>query len=140
MTIGLMIKMISNHLEADKNETLKRDGLTSAQLDLLIMLDDRKKAVTSQKDIGQYFGIKHTTTIHLLKRLEEKQFIYREVNSENAKFRNVFLTEKGKKKVSEVKEKRERVDKLLYGEMSKQDQAELFRLLSEAYANLRKLG
>lgn len=137
MKVGLLFKKISNHLEAVNNESLRCYGLTSAQLDLMVLLDDRGEAITSQKDIGQYFGIKHTTTIHILKRLEEKQLVYREINGENAKYRNVHLTEEGKQKVAVVKEKRENFDRLIFGQMSKHDRAELHRLLSEVYQNLQ---
>ena len=140
MSIGLLFKRISNQLEADKNEDLRRDNLTSAQLEFMILLDARQGLTTSQKDIGEFFGIKHTTTINILKRLEEKQLVYREINSENARYRDVYLTEEGKQKISRVRKKREKMDERMLGKMNERDRDELLRLLNEVYSNLRESG
>ncbi len=137
MTICPLIKKISNHCEAGKNESLRREGLTGTQLEVMIWLASRDGAITSQKDIGEYFGIKHSTTIHILKRLEEKHFIYRTVNHENARYRDVYLTEKGERKVEDVKEKRNSIEQLICHGISKREQEELIRLLNMVYSNLQ---
>lgn len=140
MKIGHLFKMISNQLDAGLNEKLRMDGLTGVQLDVLMFLDPRRNMITSQKDIGKEFGIKHTTTIDILKRLEDKKFIYRQVNKDNAKFRDVYLTEKGRQKVMDVNNKRILIDKMMVDGISDEEQAELQRLLIKVYENIKKGG
>ena len=137
MKIGHLIKVISNQLDAGKNERLKQDNLTSSQLELLFFLEGRRGTVTSQKDIGEYFGVRHTTVIHILKRVEEKGYIGRRVNQENAKYRDVYLTDKGSGKVAEVTNKRRVIEAMLVRGMSETEQEELKRLLAKVYDNLK---
>lgn len=140
MSAGYIIKKINNHLEAGRNERLKQDGLTSAQLEFLVFLKERSDHLTSQKDISDHFGVKHTTTINILKKLEEKQLIYREVNKTNAKYRNVHLTPKGTGKVMEMRRKREAIDARIIDGMTEEEQAELLRLLERVYENVTKIN
>lgn len=139
MYIGYMIKKISNQMMAGHNEQLKKDGLTSTQLEFLIYLEGRKDELISQKDISEHFSIKHTTTIHTLKRLEEKRLIYREINQDNAKYRDVHLTEEGRDKVAAVYKKRSWINDMVVADMTEQEQAELKRLLAKVYENVLKI-
>lgn len=136
MKTGHLIKIISNQLDAGKNEKLKQDNLTSSQLELLFFLDSRSET-TSQKDIGEYFGVRHTTVIHILKRLEEKGFIGRKLSEVNARFRDVYLTDKGREKVAEMRSKRKEIEEILVRGMDRAEQKELNRLLHKVYDNLK---
>ncbi len=93
--IGFLLKQIGNRLEKNRNLRLREFDVTGAQMDFLLFLYQHREGQISQKDISDYFGICHTSVIDIMKNLERKGFIRREVNPDNARYRCVSLTEKG---------------------------------------------
>lgn len=93
--IGFLLKQIGNRLEKNRNLRLREFDVTGAQMDFLLYLYHHQVGQISQKDISDYFGICHTSVIDIMKNLERKKFIRREVNPDNARYRCVSLTEKG---------------------------------------------
>jgi len=134
--VGRLIKQISNNLAAGRNRALKKFGLTSSQHYLIMYLYSRDGQITSQKDISEYMGIKHTSTINILKILEEKKLVYREVNRENAKYKDVFLTKKGKAVVQKMHNGKLEIEEIIYNGLTEKEKEELIRLLSHVYDNL----
>lgn len=111
--VCIAIKKFGILMRTRRNKDLKKYGITGAQADTLDFLFGRDGKETSQKEISEYFGIRHTSTIELLKHLEEKELIRKEVNSQNAKYRNITLTAKGRTIVEECKEERSRINGIL---------------------------
>ena len=91
---GLLLKKISNKLECNRNRALKELGLTATQLDLLYYLYTHQEQENTLSDITAFFGIQHTSAIHVLKILEEKGYIYKEPTKRNPRFKNICLTDK----------------------------------------------
>lgn len=137
-SVGSIIKKIGNNLEAGKNRALKEFGLTSAQFEILCFLNKKRGEQISQKDISEYLGVKHTSTINILKILEEKDFIRKEVDLKNAKYRNVYLTEKGEQTICIAMKNKLSIDEIFFSGITKEEQQILIRLLNIGYENLIK--
>lgn len=137
--IGILIKKINNKLEAGRNRDLKDLKLTGAQLDVLIFLSDQSEKTTFQKDIGEFLAIKHTSTIDILKKLEEKQLIYRETNQDNARCRNVYLTEKGKQLTTMLSSKKTEIEAILLEGFSETEHQQLWEQLMKIYNNIENI-
>lgn len=137
-SVGSIIKKIGNNLEAGKNRALKEFGLTSAQFEILCFLNKKMGEQISQKDISEYLGVKHTSTINILKILEEKDFIRKEVDSENAKYRNVYLTDKGEQTICIAMKNKLSIDEIFFSGITEEEQQILIRLLNIGYQNLKK--
>lgn len=137
--IGILIKKINNKLEAGRNRDLKDLKLTGAQLDILLFLSDQSEKTTFQKDIGEFLAIKHTSTIDILKKLEEKQLIYRETNQDNARCRNVYLTEKGKQLTEMLSSKKTEIEAILLEGFSETEHQQLWEQLMKIYNNIENI-
>lgn len=137
--IGILIKKINNKLEAGRNRDLKDLKLTGAQLDILLFLSDQSEKTTFQKDIGEFLAIKHTSTIDILKKLEEKQLIYRKTNQDNARCRNVYLTEKGKQLTEMLSSKKTEIEAILLEGFSETEHQQLWKQLMKIYNNIENI-
>ncbi|MBC2172474.1 winged helix-turn-helix transcriptional regulator [Listeria booriae] len=59
---------------------------------------------TIQKDLANYLGKQNATVTNILKELEKKQLIYREIPKDNERQKKIFLTSGGEQLVGEVQQ------------------------------------
>ena len=76
------------------NPILKDYGLTSAQYKIIKYLYMNMDEPVRQVDIEKFYSLTHPTTIGLLDQLENKGFITREVNPDDARSRIIKPTQK----------------------------------------------
>lgn len=136
---GLLLKKISNRMECNRNRSLKKLGLTATQLDLLYYLYSHREQENTLSDITAFFGIQHTSAIHVLKILEKKGYIYKIPTRRNPRFKNICLTDKGLPLMEEVNANIALVQKQMFSGILESEQAELVRLLNIIYDNLGEL-
>lgn len=136
---GLLLKKISNKLECNRNRALKELGLTATQLDLLYYLYTHPEQENTLSEITAFFGIQHTSAIHVLKILEEKGYIYKEPTKRNPRFKNICLTDKGLPLMEEFDANIAAVHQQLFSGITETESAELDRLLNIIYGNLEKI-
>ena len=89
---GHYIKRISDFIEADANKQLEQFGITWSQARFLSYLLNRKNKTTIQKDIEEYFQIKHPTAIGILQRMEAKGLIVTTVDPSDKRQRIITPT------------------------------------------------
>ncbi|MDH6364659.1 MarR family transcriptional repressor of mepA [Enterococcus sp. PF1-24] len=58
---------------------------------------------TIQRDLANYLGKQQATVTNILKSLEEKNLIYREIPQDNARQKNIRLTAEGGEVIQDVK-------------------------------------
>lgn len=136
---GLLLKKISNKLECNRNRALKELGLTATQLDLLYYLYTHQEQENTLSDITAFFGIQHTSAIHVLKILVEKGYIYKEPTKRNPRFKNICLTDKGLPLMEEFDANIAIVHQQLLSGITETERTELDRLLNIIYDNLEKI-
>lgn len=137
--IGLQFKKISNRLESGRNRALKELGLTGTQFDLLNYLYDRPDEETTLSHIAAHFDIKHTSAIHVLKILEEKEYIRKEPTKRNPRFKNICLTEKSLSLMDHFHQGLAHVNEQMLQNITTEEQKQLTALLSKIYDNLQDL-
>ncbi|WP_221637327.1 MarR family winged helix-turn-helix transcriptional regulator [Listeria booriae] len=59
---------------------------------------------TIQKDLANYLGKQNATVTNILKELEKKQLIYREIPKDNERQKKIFLTSGGEQLVGDVQQ------------------------------------
>lgn len=89
---GYYIKRISDYVEADANKELEQYGLTCSQARVLSFLLARKDKPTIQKDIEDFFEIKHPTVIGIIQRMEAKGFVKSSVDPADKRQRIITVT------------------------------------------------
>lgn len=136
--ISLLMKKITNCLEAGRNRTLKQINLTGTQLDFLAYLYRHRQEEIILADIAAYFGIKHTSVIHVLKNLEEKDYIYKKSSHHNCRCKHIYLTEAGIKIIQCLDYIISSVDEQFFHGISSHDQQLLLSMLEQIYENIHE--
>lgn len=137
--IGLLIKKISNKLECRRNRCLKEFGLTGTQMDLLVYLYSHQERENTLSDIAAFFDIQHTSVIHVLKILEEKDYITKIPTKRNPRFKNICLTDKSFTIMKQIHSDIAAVHEQMVQGLSPKDQEELVGLLNQIYGNVENL-
>ena len=137
--IGFLLKQIGNRLEKNRNLRLREFDVTGAQMDFLLFLYQHREGQISQKDISDYFGICHTSVIDIMKNLERKGFIRREVNPDNARYRCVSLTEKGKQVYMKHQKFHEELVKSIVDRLDEREKILLEKVLSNLNGYFREM-
>lgn len=70
---GLLIKKISDRLLSELDYNLRKYDITARQLEVLDYIKENKSC--SQKELAEFLGIRHTTVIDLVGKLQEKKLI-----------------------------------------------------------------
>lgn len=111
-------------------EKLRAVQLNSLQAHSLNYIS--KHPATIQRDLARYLGKQQATVTNILKVLEGKGFIYREIPKANERQKNIYLTAEGEKMVVQVQaifeDLGEQVDKAFSSEEKQQFQTFLKRV------------
>ena len=137
--LSFKFKLIHESFVAILNRHLKEDDMTFSQLILISYLWENRDKKVTQKDISDALHIKHPTTIGLLKRLEEKEMLSVVVDPDNRKYRNIALTEKGKRFIENDRMRRRYTDEYMVEGMSEEEIKLLRSLLDRVYDNMKSM-
>lgn len=132
--IGFLIKKISDRLLSELNYNLKKYDITARQLEVLDFINELGSI--SQKDLSEHLEVKHTTVIELLKKLQEKDFINKSQNEENAKYNVITLTAKGKELAEQLGTFKDEVENIIAKSLGKENKESLIHSLNIVYKNI----
>jgi DNA-binding MarR family transcriptional regulator len=99
--LGVFISIIHRTHIIHLNNEMKDLGLTAGQFPFLIHLS-HKEGIT-QDDLAIHLHIDKGTVARALKKLEDNGFIYREINPKNRRSYLLFLTEKGRHIIPQIR-------------------------------------
>ena len=135
-TIGFLIKQINNVYEKDFNKMLKNLGITSSQCAVLDYLFQSSEEEITQRDIERNLCLKNPTVTGLLKRLEEKVFIFSVPSPTDGRCKNIYLTEKAYDIQKKMEASRKKSDKMLTLGMTKREVEAFERALEKVLYNI----
>ena len=98
--LGVFISIIHRTRIIHLNNELRDLEITASQIPFLIRLS-HKEGIT-QDDLAVHLHIDKGTVARALKKLEDNEFIYREINPRNRRKYLLFLTEKGRQIVPKI--------------------------------------
>ena len=119
--LGFKIKQINNVYEKDLTKRLKIIGITSAQCAVLDYLFHSSKEEVNQIDVEKNLNLKNPTVTGLLKRLDEKGFIFCIPSARDRRRKKIYLTEKAYDIQKRMEADRRKVDKTLTRGMTKRE-------------------
>ena len=93
---GGMIKQISEALERDCNNNMRRTGMTLSQFNVLMPLGRCPEGTMTLKEIERMLRCAQSTVHGLVTRLEEKGLVTSSGDSQDKRIRVVRITEKGR--------------------------------------------
>lgn len=134
--IMIYLKKIHNKLESERSNAYRKFQLTSTQLDTLEYLNYAPAGKNTLTDIAGFFGVKHTSVIHVLKILEEKEFIYRDSNTCGTHSKPICLTDNGKRIIADIEKKKPLINAAVLSGITPKDQQYLTVMLKKIYENL----
>ena len=135
---GVLIKKLDKVFKQNCDQELERVGLTFSQMRVLRFLEDNPNTKITQKDISKELDIQHSTTIGLLKRMQEKGLVTVVVDEDNRRCRNIFLTSKAEEISCEMERGRTIMENRIVASFTEEEKEIFYRLLNKAIDNLKE--
>ncbi len=136
LPLGFKIKQINNVYEKELTERLKIIGITSSQCAVLDFLFHTNKDEVNQIDVEKGLNLKNPTVTGLLKRLDEKGFIFCVPSSTDRRRKKIYLTEKAFDIQRKMEADRRKVDKALTRGMTKREIEAAHKALDKMLYNI----
>ena len=133
---GFYIKRISEYIESDANRALEQYGITCSQARVLSYLIKRQDKTTIQKDIENYFEIKHPTVIGILQRMEAKGLIVSSVDPSDKRQKIITLTHSAYDLEKTIADHVEDAEQRMAEGMTKEELDTIKQLLYKVYKNI----
>ncbi|MGI6116832.1 MAG: MarR family winged helix-turn-helix transcriptional regulator [Bilifractor sp.] len=127
MDCGMLIKLISDHIQSHSNRLLNKINLTASQFRYLEYLNQSSDPV-SFKDVEKHFQTSQPTVSGIMKRLAEKNLIVIEAAS-FGRAKNARLTEKGRKLIDESGTERGNEEKLILSALKEEERESFHDML-----------
>ena len=134
--LGFKIRQINNVYEKDLTKRLKIIGITSAQCAVLDFLFHTSKEEVNQIDVEKGLNLKNPTVTGLLKRLDEKGFIFCIPSTQDRRRKKIYLTEKAYDIQRRMEADRRKVDKTLTRGMTKREIEAVYKALDKILYNI----
>ena len=108
----------------ESNNQLKKWGLTTAQFDVIVHVGRNKRL--TQQELADKLVVTKGNVTHLLKKMEELQWIKREVEWKN---KYLSLTEIGEKMYEEIVPSQDEFQQAQFSKLTEEEQLQLLTLL-----------
>ncbi|PEJ58318.1 MULTISPECIES: MarR family winged helix-turn-helix transcriptional regulator [unclassified Bacillus (in: firmicutes)] len=108
----------------ESNTQLKKWGLTTAQFDVIVHVGRNKRL--TQQELADKLVVTKGNVTHLLKKMEELQWIKREVEWKN---KYLSLTDLGQKMYEEIVPTQEEFQQVQFSKLTEEEQLQLLNLL-----------
>ena len=135
---GVLIKKLDKVFKQNFDQELERVGLTFSQMRVLRFLEANPNTKITQKDISKELDIQHSTTIGLLKRMQEKGLVTVVEDEDNRRCRNIFLTSKAEEISCEMERGRTIMENRVVASFTEEEKEIFYRLLNKAIDNLKE--
>lgn len=115
---------------------LKKLELNSLQARSLTYID--LNPGTMQRNVATYLSKKQATITNILKGLQERKLIYREIPKENERQKNIFLTSEGEHTVSQINRIFNQLDEKVCSGLTQEEQIWLKNSLIKIEKSLKE--
>lgn len=131
-----LIKIMSESIEKKSNASLKEYGVTSGQVNILIVLSTMENQECSLKELEKIFSFSQAAIAALVVRMEAKKLIVSHAVKEDRRIKYVRLTEKGSELAEVAKKKLKQINKELLSDFSPEERKQLMDNLHKIYSKL----
>lgn len=140
--LGPLIKKIHWHIDKTINEAVRECDLTTTQSEILRYLEhmEYKGVAVSQKDIEKHLNISNPTVSGVLDRMEDKGFIERVTDKNDARKKIVILTDKARDINKQIIVRLDDFDDYMTSCLSNEERDQLFDYLERIIINFKKKG
>jgi MarR family transcriptional regulator, temperature-dependent positive regulator of motility len=98
--LGLLVSMIHRTRMMYLNDKMKDMDITAGQFPFIVVLS-HEEGIT-QEELAAHFHIDKGTVARALRKLEDKEYLFRKVDTLNRRRYLIYLTEKGRRAVPKI--------------------------------------
>lgn len=133
---GFLIKQINDALAKQSNNALRGQGLTLAQLTVLIWLSHLPDKTAPLKELERALGVAQSTAAGIVSRLEQKGFIEGFGDASDKRIKMLRIMPKGEHCYLNARQSMDEADSKLLAGLNEEEKATLSRLLQKVRNNL----
>ena len=131
--LGLLVSMIHRTHMMYLNDKMKDMDITAGQFPFIVVLS-HEEGIT-QEELAAHFHIDKGTVARAIRRLEDKEYLFRKVDSLNRRRYLIYLTEKGRKAVPKIISIDKEWENSMCTKFSKEEYQNLFNILKVLAGN-----
>lgn len=135
--IGFYLKKIFQMMEKNLNKDLEDIDLTGMQAHVLIYLYKNRKNIINQRDIEREFELTNPTVNGILNRLENKRFIKRVVSLNDARNKEIMITDKSISLIVEMKKKAKNMENKMTLGITKEELDTFYQVIKKMFNNVQ---
>ena len=135
-TVSTHIKLINELIEKKANQKLKIYGITVSQIRVVIVLKAAKNETCSMKELEKTLKMSQQNIVGLVKRLEEKKFLYSFADKEDKRIKHVKLTDSGNQLCGTIAFELKKMDEWILGTLTEQEKENFSSLLKKIYSHV----
>ena len=135
--IGFYLKKIFQMMKKNLNKDLEDIDLTGMQAHVLIYLYKNRKNIINQRDIEREFELTNPTVNGILNRLENKDFIKRVVSLNDARNKEIMITDKSISLIVEMKKKAKNMENKMTSGITKEELDTFYQVIKKMFNNVQ---
>lgn len=133
---GPIMKKISEEIEKQVNEEVKKYQLTLTQIRVILFLSEQSARCATQKQLEDFLQVSHPTTVTIINSMQAKKIVKCEVSEENRRMKLVYLIWGNEALYKEISVSAENMEQKLLQGFSEEEQKIFHEFLTRAYQNL----
>lgn len=133
---GILIKQINDELRKNGNNALRTKGITLAQLEALVELEQSPDGQRSLKELEQILHVAQSTVAGIVSRLEQKSLVTGLGDSADRRIKLAQITPKGVQCVQEALHHRNETEAKLLSGLTETEQDIFYTLLKKVRESL----
>ncbi|GAB6110037.1 MarR family winged helix-turn-helix transcriptional regulator [Fusibacter bizertensis] len=134
---GMLIKKIHDTLEKNANNELRANGMTLAQMQMLVTLNNAENGTCFLKELETELQIAQSTTVGIVKRLELKGLVEGYTDPNDKRMKLVKITLAGKTVCHETKDDMDATEQRLLQGLTKLEREQLRVLLQKVHKGFK---
>ena len=125
--LGFIVSMIHRTRMMYLNDNVRDIDITPGQFPFIMVLSN-EEGIT-QEELAAHFHIDKGTVARALKKLEDKNYLFRKVDSKNRRRYLIYLTNKGKRTVPQIANIEQEWENSICSRFSEEEYNRLFEIL-----------
>lgn len=130
------VRELANLITKNRNADIRELGLTASQADAILYFAENSGK--SAADLKDFLGITHQTARGIIQRMADKGFLKTSPSTCDARYKQIFLTEKGLNVYQSMQENGTRTGRQLMKGMSAEEKEKFLFLLNLGLNNLNE--
>lgn len=131
--LGLMVSMIHRTHMIFINDKIKHMDITAGQIPFLMVLS-REEGIT-QDELAAHFHIDKGVVARALRKMEDNDYLFREIDPSNRRKHLIYLTGKGKNTVPQIRDIYKEWEKSIRSKISNDEYNQVFGVLKKMALN-----